>query len=524
MNNKLPLVVIFGRTNVGKSTIFNCLTERRQAMVADIEGTTRDSNIGSVSWCGTDFELVDTGGIIDLEYLTDKKKKTDDIEAKVQKQARSYLVKADLVLFIVDSKAGLLPHDREMAVIMKKILPDTFKKKVVLVVNKVDSHKQRERAAEFFKLAMGEPYIISAATGSGTGDLLDMVVARVGEPKETKHPLDGGQYDEPEEIEEDFVVEEGAELEPIEIVAPVAGEVKPIRISIMGKPNVGKSSLLNAILGYERVIVSPVAHTTREPQDTDIVYNDIPVKLIDTAGITKRGQQSTKRTIKGIAYLEKHGIVKSLSTLRKVDIVLFVLDISQEITHQDAQIIQELVQSRKSIIIIANKWDLIPEKDTVRYTQYIRAKLPFINWAPIQFTSAFTGEKVNKILDLSVEVGVGRQARFESSTLNTFLMKIIKIHKPSKAKGVKHPYIYKFDQVHSNPPRFEMRIGAKDNIHFSYVRFVENRIRERFGFHGTPISIEVTHNRPIHGKQERPADGRPKRPKGQSQRPRTKRR
>ena len=483
MNNtkkQLPLVVIFGRTNVGKSTLFNCLIEKQQALVSKLEGTTRDSNIGQVSWQGKTFQLIDTGGIIDLKlllknpksplrseaseipasqrgernprFVARRAKSENDIEAKVQQQARDYLQKADLILFLVDNKTGLLPQDKQMALLLKKIFTDT--KKILLIANKVDSPKQRPKIAEFHKLSLGEPIPVSAANGSGTGDLLDIITKKIKTIKNLKS----------------------------EIL-----NLKSISVCIIGKPNVGKSSLLNAILGYQRVIVSSTPHTTREPQDTEIAYKDQMIKLIDTAGISKRGTKT-----KG---LEKFGIQKSLSALKKSDIALLILDINQNITHQDAKLIEEITDRKKSLILIANKWDLVEERNTKQYTNYIYGKLPFAQFAPIQFTSALTGEKTKKILDLILEINEQRQLKLSNSQLSHFLNRVVKIHKPAKAKGTKHPRIYELTQIRTNPPKFEIRIGVKDNLHFSYIRFIENRLREKYGFLGTPLTMKITKGR-----------------------------
>ncbi len=458
MNNKLPTVVIFGRTNVGKSTLFNCLTEKRQALTADQEGVTRDSNIGQVEWDKKTFDLVDTGGIIDLNYLTGKKNKTEDIESRVQKQAVEYLNKADLILFVVDNKTGLLPQDKQMALFLKKNLLKKQLKKIILIANKVDSQKQRTKTAEFHKLSLGDPIPVSSATGSGTGDLLDIIVKKI-----PTYPVP---------------------LLAKERVPDRAGEVS---VCIIGKPNVGKSSLLNAILGYERVIVSPVPHTTREPQDTKVEYNNQTINLIDTAGISKKGTKT-----KG---LEKYGILKSLSALNKCDIALLVIDINENITHQDAKLVEEIFDRRKSLIIIANKWDLIEERDTKKYTQYIYAQFPFAKFAPIQFTSALTKEKTKKVLDLILQIKEERGKKLGDSQLNKFLVRIVKKHKPAKAKGTKHPRIYELKQIYADPPKFELRIGPKDTLHFSYVRFIENRLRDQYGFLGTPLATKITKGR-----------------------------
>ena len=471
--NQLPSVVIFGRTNVGKSTLFNKLTEKNQALVSKIHGTTRDSNIGEVSWARKTFELIDTGGILDIKFLEGKKLKTSDIEANVQKQAREMIKKADLVLFMVDAVSGLLPQDKQMIIIIKKMLPKA--KNIILVINKVDNPKIRKEVSDFHKLSLGEPSLISANTGSGTGDLLDIVVDRLPKTKAIK------KKDEEEDEEN-----------------------KTINVLIFGQPNVGKSSLLNSILGEKRVIVSPIAHTTREPQDTTLQYKDRNFKLIDTAGISKKGKQVAYKKKDRGRVLEKLGISKTLLTLDKSDVVLMMIDISKPITRQDLKILEEIiVERRKSLIIIANKWDLVEERDTKKYTEYLKGKLPFASWAPIQFTSAMTGEKVKKIMDLVLEISEQRKKSITDSQLNSFLMKIVKRHRPAKGKGLKHPHIHKFKQVKSNPPVFEIRIGARDNLHFSYVRFIENRLREKFGFLGTPLSMYVVRNKTIHGKHEK---------------------
>ncbi|MFA6306634.1 MAG: ribosome biogenesis GTPase Der [Patescibacteria group bacterium] len=463
----LPLVVIFGRANVGKSTLFNCLTEKRQALISNIAGTTRDSNLGQVKWNGRGFEIVDTGGIIDLKHLTEKGASTDEIADQVQRQASQYLKRADLVIFLVDNKTGLLPQDKAMALLIKKNVDPN---KVILTINKVDAPRDHLKTSEFYKLSFGEPRPISAANGSGTGDLLDLIVKKL-------------KLEDEEDENED-------KKEARELAVKTAAE-NLIKVCIIGKPNVGKSSLLNSLLGYERVLVSPEPHTTREPQHTKIIYRGLPILLIDTAGISKKGAKT-----KG---LEKFGIAKSLNALSKSDIALMTFDISQDITHQDARLIEEIVNAQKSFIFIANKWDKIKERNTKKYTDYIYGKLPFARFAPIQFTSALTGEKIKKILDLTLQIAEERKLKLSDSQLNKFLSRIVKIHRPAKGKGVKHPRIREFKQTQTNPPKFEMKIGAKEDLHFSYIRFIENRLRETYGFLGTPLSISVAKNKNVHG-------------------------
>jgi GTP-binding protein len=469
-NIKKPLIVIFGRTNVGKSTLFNRLFERNQALVSEIEGTTRDANHCEISWCGYDFKLVDTGGIMDLKYLNNKKIKTDDIDIKVQQQAKDYLKSADLILLLVDNKTGLLPADRLLAEYLKKT--EGLSEKTLLVANKTDNQKERPNTAEFNKLGLNEPISISAASGSGTGDLLDIIVEKIF-PKSKQKPKKETGY---EEDSAEKITEDNA------------------RVSIIGKPNVGKSSLINAILGYERVITSPLPHTTREPQDTEIIFKDQKITLVDTAGISKHGHKT-----KG---LEKFGIQKSLSALQRSDVALFVVDISEPLTHQDSKIIEEIVKRKASFMIIANKWDKIEEKDTKKFTQYIYSKFPFADYAQIQFVSALTGLKVDKILDLIIFLREQRKIQISDSALGKLLNKLVKIHRPPKSWGEKYPRIFELRQVKFDPPVFEVQIGSRDTLQPTYLRFIENQLRKKFGFSGSPITIRLTHGKKIHGKAE----------------------
>ncbi len=457
LDNKLPLVAICGRTNVGKSTLFNCLTEKRQALVSDIPGTTRDSNLGLVEWANSAFNLVDTAGIIDKRCLNTDKITAEDIDSQTQKQARAYLDQADLIILLLDNKSGLLPEDKQLALGLKG--QNNLQQKTIIVANKVDNFKQASEAAQFNKLGLGEPLIISAASGLGTGDLLDFIVNRIDKNRKNKKKI----------------VEEGDDS---------------IRVCIIGKPNVGKSSLLNSILGYERVIVSPLPHTTREPQNTEINYQNKKITLIDTAGISKQGKKT-----KG---LEKYGIFKTLESLAKADIALLVLDLSEPISHQDAKLIQEIVERQKSLIFIANKWDKIEVRNTKKWTEVIYDKLPFAAWAPIQFISAKTGEKVKKILDLIILTAEQRRLSLSDSQTDKFMKAVIKLHKPAKGSGLKAPHIYEFRQIKSSPPSFIVRIRPDDDLHFSYVRFLENRLRERHGFIGTPLKIKVTKDKKSH--------------------------
>jgi len=459
-NNKLPLVAICGRTNVGKSTLFNRLTEKRQALISDIAGTTRDSNTGIVHWDKKVFRLVDTAGLIDASLLKQKKIMADNnIDFLAQKQALSYLKEAQLLLFVVDGKAGIMPEDKELAKALRQ--KPQYLQKTVLTVNKIDSGKLRSEAASFNKLGLGEPVALSAQTGAGTGDLLEFIIKKIKAAEDNNE-----EYNK-------------------EIAA---------RVCIVGKPNVGKSSLLNSLLGYERVIVSDQPHTTRESQDIEIDHQGKIVRVIDTAGISRHGHKG-----KG---LEKEGIAMSLSSLHKADVALLVLDISEGLTHQDAKMVEEIVNRQKSLIIIANKWDKIEEKAPKHWEGTIYKKLPFASWAPVIFISAKTGAKVNKILDLALEIAEARKTEISETQLKKFLARVVKVHLPAKGNGLKAPHIFEISQKRSNPPIFSIRIGSRDDLHFSYVRFLENRLREQFNFLGTPVQMKVTKNKKKHGVRE----------------------
>lgn len=320
----LPKVIIIGRANVGKSTLFNRLIEKPKALTSKKAGTTRDINIGQVYWQGINFELIDTGGIETIIASKKLQKLSPDLNKDfaldIINQTQTILKQADLILFVVDIKTGLLPQDKELCKNLKKL-----NKEIILLANKTDSQKQQEKAAEFFTLGLGEPIFVSALNGSGTGDLLDVVVSKLKKIKKSKKAAK-------------------IEIEP------------GIKIAIIGKPNVGKSSLLNSIFGQERVIVSPKPFTTREAIDIQIIYKDQPFTLIDTAGIRKQAKINLE--------LEKISVKKSLENVQKSDICLLVLDISQPISVQDNKLSKLLLEANISIIIVANKWDKIKDKET----------------------------------------------------------------------------------------------------------------------------------------------------------------
>lgn len=350
---------------------------------------------------------------------------------------------------VVDGQAGLLPEDKELALVLKKI-----NKPIILACNKIDNQKYRHQANEFFKLGLGQPQNVSAINGSGSGDLLDFITKKI-----------KGQVGRPTK-----------KIEP-----------KTIKVAIIGKPNVGKSSLLNKILGEERVIVTPVAQTTREPQDIQIDYQGKKITLIDTAGLRRQARVDT-----GIERLANR---RSLITMRQADIVLFVTQADLNITTQDNRLAGLVKESGTSIILLANKWDLVQDKTTKIDKQmhnYYQMTFPYLSFAPLIFVSAKTGKNVDKILDLIIQVEQERKKEIDQTDLNRILSQAINKHLPAQAKGKKHPFIYSLTQTKVDPPEFTIITSKDDTLHFSYIRFIENQIRRDFDFIGTPIKIKVT--------------------------------
>lgn len=460
--NNLPTIAIFGRVNVGKSTLFNKLNGHAQAIVSTTPGTTRDSNKSIIEWQGRQFQLIDTGGIMEEKFLLGKHKlkkikvDTNDINALVQMQVKDVLTKAQIILFVVDAKLGLMQQDQKMALLLKKFI--NRNQKMILVVNKVDSPKDALKSAEFYKLSLGDPMSISAATGSGTGDLLDMITeatnAKLTESNDHKHDAD-------------------------------------INVLILGKPNVGKSSLLNAIAGNNKIIVSDIAHTTREPQDIIIKYNDKKIKFIDTAGIVKNKSKATKDS------LVKAGITKSLAALKRCDIALLVVDINSDLSHQETKITDAIINNGVNLIIVANKWDKITNKNSKIFTQQIYSTLPFVQWAPIIFLSALRKTKVKQLMQLILDSMQARNSQLSSQELEKFLQGALRHAAPLsrvKARGIlKHklpkPNIKNITQLSTAPPTFKLHAKAKLGIKKNYITYLENRLRRSFKLIGTPIKI-----------------------------------
>ena len=443
-----PVVALVGRPNVGKSTLFNRLAGERLAIVDDVPGTTRDRLFAEADWNGINFNIIDTGGI---DPSTGGKEPLSvgsaDFINEIRSQAEIAVQDADVILLITDASAGVTPADIEVAQILrrnqKKIDGDFFPP-IFLVVNKVDNEKLRQDIMQFYELGLGEPYPISALHGTETGDLLDDLVK---------------SFPEMDEEEDDS-----------------------IKIAVVGKPNVGKSSLLNRLLGQERSIVSPIAGTTRDSVDTFLTFEDVPLTLIDTAGIRRRGKIE-----QGV---EKYSVIRSMRSIERADVVLLVIDATSGITAQDAHIAGFIKDAWKSAIVIVNKWDAI-EKDTYtmnEYSERIRQELNFMSYIPLVFISALTGQRVNQVLPMALRVQEERLLRISTSSLNRILQNAQDAH-PAPSKSGRNLRLYYGNQVRSEPPTFLIHVNDPKLAHFTYRRYLENCIRKEYEFLGTPIRL-----------------------------------
>lgn len=438
----MPLVAIVGRANVGKSTLWNRLTETSRAIVSKVPHTTRDRNYAPCLWRGRNFEIVDTGGL-DVEKT--------EIGQGIKRQSEKAIKEADLVLFLIDTQAGILPQDLEFSKLARKL-----NKHILLIANKTDRNSLLGPAlsGELWKLVLGEPIPISAASGRGLGDMLDKIVEVLGQRDKVLTDLD----QEPE-----------------------------VRIVIMGRPNVGKSSLMNAILGEERSIVSAIAHTTREPLDTSFVWRDHPITLVDTAGMRKRAHISGR--------LEEEGVERNRQALSRADVAVLVIDATDDPRKQDKHLAEVLEKANRGLIVAVNKWDLVNDKTTKTtkaYEDLIRQSLPFLDWAPFVFTSAKQGQRVTDILDLALKIRLERERIIDDNAMDKFLKQNIARQRPRAAKGSITPYIASIRQKATNPPRFQITIrGSKATLHQAWLKFFERQLREKFGFVGTPIVFDI---------------------------------
>lgn len=450
-----PVLAIVGRPNVGKSSFFNRLIGEQVAIVEDQPGTTRDRIYGDTEWNGVTFTVIDTGGMV-LGTAADPgtgpqgEVTEEDIMRRTREQAEAAIEEADVILLIVDAKTGMSAADSEIAEILR-----TSHKPVILAANKADSEERRLNAVEFYALGLGDPIPISSKHSINTGDLLDQVVAAF--PKE----------------------DEAAEPED-----------EQVKIALVGRPNVGKSRLLNAMLGQERVIVSDIPGTTRDAIDTKFEYTEgegeeavnYDVTLIDTAGIRRKG-----RIDPGI---ERYSVIRTLRAIQRADVVLLVIDATEGITAQDTHIAGYVLEEVKGLVLVVNKWDLV-EKDSntiYEYTDHLRQELSFIPYVSFVFISAKYGQRVNKVLPAAIKVAKERSKRVSTGQLNKLVKEAVDAHPPASKPG-KWVKFYYATQADVKPPTFIFFTNDAENVHFSYKRYLENQLRGVFGFEGTPIKL-----------------------------------
>ena len=431
-----PIVAVVGRPNVGKSTLFNQIGKKKLSIVDDMPGVTRDRIYMDAEWLNKEFTLVDTGGI---ELST-----SDTMLNSIRAQAKIAIDEADVILFVVDGRAGLTTSDEEIA----KVLRHT-QKPIVLAVNKIDHLNLEDNVFEFYNLGLGEPIGISAANALNLGDLLDAVTNAFS-------TVEDETRDEDE-----------------------------IRIAVIGRPNVGKSSLVNKMLGEERVIVSDTPGTTRDAIDTHFVKDGIKFTLIDTAGMRRKAKIDLP--------VERYSVMRSLRAIDRADVVLMMIEAPVGITEQDAKIAGYAHDSGKGCVIVVNKWDIFPDKhdrSTNRFTDDLRVKLGFLQYAPVLYASALTGQRVNRVTELVKFVADQQAMRIQTSVLNELLRDAVSVNPPPSKKG-KQLKIYFMTQADICPPRFILFVNEPELFHFSYLRFIENKLRDTFGFEGAPLKFVI---------------------------------
>jgi GTP-binding protein len=435
-----PAVVLVGRPNVGKSTLFNRITGSRRAIVTPIAGTTRDTNSHPAEWRGTPFTLVDTGGLFGASE--------DPLHALVVQHGRKALASADLIVFVVDGREGLVPADEEIAGRLRSASAP-----VIVAVNKTDDRRARGRAVEFYRLGFESVIEIAAEHGEGTGDLLDEVVARLPAPSEGEAPIESPE----------------------------------IAVAIVGRPNVGKSSLLNRLLREERAIVSEMPGTTRDSVDALLRWHRRTFRIVDTAGIRRAGRVARS------GQLEAVSVVLARRAIEKADVAVLVIDSSQGAADQDGAIAGEADKAGCGIVIAANKWDLTKGRGadySKTFDEDLRRQLKFLDYAPILHISASTGERTGKVLETIDKVSEARKIRVPTGELNRFLKAVTAAH-PPVSPGRRHVRILYAAQTGVAPPTFVFFTNVATEFHFSYERFLANRLRESFGLMGTPIRVQV---------------------------------
>jgi GTP-binding protein len=493
----LPIVAIVGRPNVGKSTLFNRILGQRTAIVEDRARTTRDRLYGDAEWNGRSFIVVDTGG---LEVDPD-----DPIEAKVQEQARLAIAEADVIVFVVDAAVGITPADQEAAVLLRRATAP-----VIVAVNKADNERREFEGAEFHALGWEETHQISAAHGRGTGDLLDAIVWAL--PPETAEELARKEREaeaelwardvaaghlepiptgpdaadaEADEMDDADLTPEDIEARKWDAAIAADADRAPAAIAFVGRPNVGKSSLLNALLGEDRAIVSEVPGTTRDAIDTTLAWGRSEVVLIDTAGIKRRGKVASGPAA------EKYSTLRALKAIGRADVAVLVIDAVEGLTGQDAHVAGYVIEEGKGLVVAINKWDLVAEKTDKTFEQYvawIRHEVPFLDFAPIVSISAKTGQRVGRVLEAAIDIWGERRRRVSTGELNRMVAAASERQLPPVVKG-RRPKIFYATQAGVAPPTFVFFANDAASVHFSYRRYLENRLRDTFGFAGTPLRL-----------------------------------
>lgn len=440
-----PIVAIVGRPNVGKSTLFNRLVGERRAIVEDLPGTTRDRMYGDAEWQGVEFTIIDTGGLQDIDEFD--RLAPREISENTQNQARFAIEEADVIMFLVDGAQGVSAADHDVAELIRR-----SEKPVILGVNKTENEARRATAVEFYELGIGEPIPFSSLHGIGTGDLLDALV-----PFLPRSDHNDEESDYP-------------------------------KFAVVGRPNVGKSSLLNKLLGQDRLIVSDTPGTTRDSIDTDVNWAGNMVTLIDTAGIRRRGKIE-----RGV---EKHSVLRSMRAIDRADVVLVVLDAEEGFTAQDAHIVGYVAEAQKGLILVINKWDLVTKdsKTMNEWEKQAAETFSFVPYAPLLFTSAVTGQRVNQIIEIALHVYGERQKRISTGEVNKMLREAVAQHPPPSRPSSWLKFYYA-TQTDVAPPRFVFFCNDPRNVHFSYERYLENCIRERWEFLGSPIVMHFRSRR-----------------------------
>lgn len=426
-----PIVAIIGRQNVGKSTLLNRLAGRRIAIVEDLPGTTRDRVVADISWQGSEFTVVDTGGLEPRPEST--------VAQEVQEQVAIAVAEADVILFLVDVRDGVMTTDHEVADMVRRT-----NKPLLLVANKADNERLEAQAVEFYQLGLGEPLAISAYHGRGTAELLDRIASLLPAP------------------------------------LPLAAEPEIMKVAIVGRPNVGKSMLLNALLGSERAIVDESPGTTRDAIDTILDFEGQSVLLIDTAGIRRRGKL-------GVG-VERYSVIRALRAIDRADVALLVLEATELLAAQDMHIAGYIQQAAKGIILVVNKWDLVTDKNKTEWNRYIRSQLKFLPYAPLLYISAKYGQGVAEIMPQVFQVYYERLKRLTAAEVNSVVQQAVAAHSLPR-KGGRQLRVLQAAQTDTNPPTFTFSVNDARLVHFSYRRYLENRLRQTFGFVGTPLRL-----------------------------------